>query len=142
MFSKSCQYAVRAVAFLARHGEAGKNMGVKEIAASLDVPQQFLAKILQQLSRQKLVSSIKGPNGGFYLSPENKEISILKIVECIDGPLTLNSCVLGLPKCSAQNPCPLHFTFFQYREDMRKALAGTSIADFSDAALTLPPLPH
>ncbi len=136
MFSKSCQYAIRAVVFMATNEEDGKNLGVKEIAATLNVPQQFLAKILQQLAKQKLISSIKGPNGGFYLNPENKETSILKIIECIDGPLTLNSCVLGLNKCSSKSPCPLHFSFFEYREEMRKTLADTSISDFNNSLST------
>ncbi|MCB0519549.1 MAG: Rrf2 family transcriptional regulator [Lewinellaceae bacterium] len=139
MFSKSCQYAIRATIYLAMHQEEGKNLGVKEIATSLDVPQQFLAKILQQLSRQNLVSSIKGPNGGFYLSPENKLNSLLQIIECIDGPLTLNSCVLGLPQCSSVTPCPLHFNFFEYREKMRQTLGATSISNFSNPGL--PPYP-
>ena len=68
MFSQACKYAIRAVLYLAVHASEGKKVGVKDIAAALDVPKYFLAKILQQLSRNNLISSTKGPSGGFFLS--------------------------------------------------------------------------
>lgn len=65
MFSKACTYAIRAALYLAVHAGPQARLGVKEIAEALDVPKHFLAKILQQLVRNNLVSSVKGPSGGF-----------------------------------------------------------------------------
>ncbi|MCB0569855.1 MAG: Rrf2 family transcriptional regulator, partial [Phaeodactylibacter sp.] len=116
MFSKACKYAIRAALYLAVHAESGQKLGVKDIATALDVPQHFLAKILQQLSRNHLISSTKGPSGGFFLDEQNMEVTLRQIVECIDGPDMFTSCILGLPVCSSENPCPLHIQAFAYRE--------------------------
>lgn len=111
---------------------SGKNIGVKEIADSLHVPQQFLAKILQQLSRHNLISSVKGPNGGFFLSEENANVSLLDIVECIDGKGALTSCILGMPTCSTLHPCPLHHHFYNSREGLKATLSGCVIGSLVD----------
>ncbi len=124
MFTKSCQYAIRAVIFLAENQASDKNTGVKEIADALHVPQQFLAKILQQLSRHNLISSVKGPNGGFYLGEDNAEVTLLDIVECMDGKSTLSTCILGLPNCTNEHPCPLHHHFYGSREGLKATLSS------------------
>ncbi len=122
MFSKSCQYAIRAVLYLIAQKAHEKNIGVKEIAEALQAPQQFLAKILQQLAKHNLISSIKGPNGGFYLTEANAKVSLLDIVECIDGKAALSSCILGMPQCSVEDPCPLHHHFYVGREGLKATL--------------------
>ena len=127
MFTKSCQYAIRAVIYLTEHQTEAKNTGVKEIADALQVPQQFLAKILQQLSRHNLISSVKGPNGGFYLSEANANVSLLDIVECMDGKNVLSACILGMPRCSSEHPCPLHHHFYGCREGLKSTLATCGI---------------
>jgi Rrf2 family protein len=127
MFTKSCQYAIRAVIYLTAQESRGKNMGVKEIADALQVPQQFLAKILQQLSRHSLISSVKGPNGGFYISEANAKVTLLDIVECIDGKGALTSCILGMPTCSSAHPCPLHHHFYGSREGLKHILSSCAI---------------
>jgi Rrf2 family transcriptional regulator, iron-sulfur cluster assembly transcription factor len=124
MFTKSCQYAIRAVIYMTEQKTVGKNMGVKEIADTLHVPQQFLAKILQQLSRHDLISSVKGPNGGFYLSEANAHVSLLDIVECMDGKVALSSCILGMPTCSSEHTCPLHHHFYGSREGLKATLSS------------------
>ena len=73
MFSKACEYAIRAMLFIAQKSEAGYNIGIKEISKGIDAPEHFLAKILQELSRKGIVQSIKGPNGGFYLDESAKK---------------------------------------------------------------------
>ncbi|MFQ5446768.1 MAG: RrF2 family transcriptional regulator, partial [Saprospiraceae bacterium] len=108
MFSKTCQYAIRGVIHIARNTKNGEAIGVKTIANSLKVPQQFLAKILQQLVRHHLLCSLKGPHGGYYLSDSNLDADLLSIARCIDGDLVLDSCLLGLPSCNSSNPCHLH----------------------------------
>lgn len=131
MFSQACKYAIRAVLYLAVHASEGKKVGVKDIAAALDVPKYFLAKILQQLSRNNLISSAKGPSGGFYLSEKNLEASLKEVVECIDGSDVFNACILGLPVCSSKNPCPLHVQAFAYREGLHYQLKHQAIGDLA-----------
>ena len=131
MFSKSCKYALRAVLYLATHADIDHKIGVKEIAKALDVPKHFLAKILQQLSRYNLISSVKGPSGGFYLSEENRQASLRSVVECIDGPEVFSSCILGLPVCSSEHPCPLHTQAYIYREGLLKLIDDKTIEQLS-----------
>lgn len=127
MFTKSCQYAIRAVLYLTEPKNQEKKIGVKEIAETLQVPQQFLAKILQQLAKHNLISSLKGPNGGFFISDANASVTLLDIVECIDGKGALTSCILGMPSCSSEHPCQLHHHFYGSREGLRATLSSCAI---------------
>ncbi len=131
MFSKACQYGIRAVLYLAQHSTAENKIGVRAIAEAIDVPKHFLAKILQQLSKSGLISSSQGPKGGFFSSSENKKLSLKPIIQCIDGPDVFNRCILGLAKCSSTKPCPLHFQALAYREGMRFQLTQLSIEELS-----------
>lgn len=130
MFSKSCKYGIRAVLFLASL-ETGIRAGVKEIATGLNVPAPFLAKILQQLAKAGLISSVKGPGGGFYLSPENADSNLSEIINCIDGPDLLHACVLGLPACSHKHPCPLHVQANAFRQGLKFQLEHQIIKDLA-----------
>ncbi|GJM35579.1 MAG: hypothetical protein DHS20C18_45800 [Saprospiraceae bacterium] len=132
MFSKACKYAIRAVLYLAVHSSPENKVGVKAIAEDLQVPKHFLAKILQQLSRDQLISSVKGPNGGFYMADENLNVPMEKIIKSFDGMEVFTSCILGLPVCSAENPCPLHVQAFAYREGLYYQLQHQSIREMAD----------
>ena len=136
MFSKSCKYAIRAVLYLAVHSSEEKKLGVKEIAEELDVPKHFLAKLLQQLSRHGLISSTKGPSGGFYMSEDDLQKPLRLVVESIDGPDVFSSCILGLPVCSSENPCPLHTTAFAYRQGLLELLDKKNIDKLAEQVIT------
>ncbi|MEZ4932238.1 MAG: Rrf2 family transcriptional regulator [Saprospiraceae bacterium] len=130
MFSKTCQYAIRAVLYLAVH-TSDKNAGVNELAEALNAPKHFLAKILQQLSKHGLVSSIKGPNGGFFMGEKNLKATLEDIILCIDGPDVFTGCVMGLPQCSGENPCPLHVQANAYRQGLQFHLKYQSIGEMA-----------
>lgn len=131
MFSNSCKYGIRAVLYLAINTKNGEKVGAKGIAENLNVPKPFLAKILQELSRHNLISSAKGPKGGFYLNKENLEQPLLNIIELIDGQQVFSSCILGLPVCSSETPCPLHFKATAYRNGLLEIISGQSIEDLA-----------
>ena len=118
MFSQACKYGIRATLYLSIHTNEEKKAGVTEIADALSAPQPFLAKILQLLSKNNIISSVKGPNGGFYLNVANNDLPIISIINCIDGKDVFNSCVMGLAVCSSENPCPLHIQAFAYRSGL------------------------
>ncbi len=130
MFSKSCKYGIRAVLYLASF-ESHSKKGVKEIAEALKVPAPFLAKILQQLAKAGLISSAKGPGGGFFLSEKNLRSNIDDIINCIDGPELMHSCVLGLPSCSNVRPCPLHVQAIAYRQGLQYQLEHQTIQELA-----------
>ncbi|SOE22508.1 Rrf2 family protein [Spirosomataceae bacterium TFI 002] len=129
MISKSSGYAIRAITYLVVKSEEERKLGIHEIAESLGAPQHFLAKILQELVRRKVIGSTKGPHGGFYALSDSIDIPILRIVEIIDGLEMLNKCQMGREECSNENPCPLHYDFVKYRNGIIKTLEKKTIGD-------------
>ena len=108
-------------------------MGLKEIAERTDSPEAFTAKILQKMSRAGLVLSMKGPGGGFEVTPElAKKVRLSDIVSAIDGDRIYTGCALGLSQCNSEKPCPLHDHFIAVREDLRTMLEGTTLQDLVD----------
>lgn len=132
VFSKTCEYAIRAVFYIAHKSVAGSRIGIKDIAAGIDSPELYLAKILQDLSRKGIISSAKGPNGGFYISEASLARPLSDIVEAIDGNGLFYGCALGLKQCSEVNPCPLHNQFKSIRDQIHILLNQTTIGTFNE----------
>jgi len=132
IFSKTCEYAMRSVFFIAHRTAAGSRVGIKEISTGIDSPEPFLAKILQDLSRRGIVQSAKGPNGGFYMDAGALKRPLSDVVEAVDGNSLFIGCGLGLEYCSEINPCPLHHEFKAIRNKIQQMLQQTSIADFNE----------
>ncbi|WP_309609491.1 Rrf2 family transcriptional regulator [Flavobacterium sp.] len=132
MFSKSCEYAIKAMIFVAQKSKDENRIGVKEIANGIDAPEHFIAKILQDLGKKKLINSVKGPNGGFYMDKTNLKSSISDIVKAIDGDGIYKDCVIGLKLCSEKNPCPVHFEYKEIKKNLIKMLEESTIADFNE----------
>ena len=132
MFSKTCEYAIRAMIFIARRSKQGEKAGIKEIAKEIDSPEPFIAKILQDLGRKGLVLSTKGPNGGFFLDEKLLGGSLADIVKSVDGEKIFYGCGLGLKRCSESQPCPIHYQFKVIREEMRDMLEGAKLDSFTE----------
>ncbi|WP_420399274.1 RrF2 family transcriptional regulator [Flagellimonas sp.] len=130
MLSNACKYAIRSILYLAMYIKEDEKVGVKKIAEALETPQPFLAKLLQQLAKNKLVSSHKGPTGGFFLDEHNLENSIWDVVKCIDGTSKFDSCFLGLPSCGDENPCPVHFTVAPFKKKIYADFKDKTIKEF------------
>ena len=112
MFSKTAEYALRATIYIAQKGTVENKLSISEISAAIDSPQSFTAKILQLLTKDnKVVSSTRGPKGGFYMKDEAKKLSALSILKAVDEDYILQKCVLGLKACSEENPCPMHLEY-------------------------------
>ena len=133
MFSKTCEYAIRAALFIAQKTTDASRVGVKEIALGIDSPEHFIAKILQELSKKGLVKSLKGPNGGFYHDEQTLQNSLIDIVTAIDGNKVFTGCGLGLKECSENHPCPIHHEFKKVRTEIRLMLEKAKIGQFSNA---------
>ena len=131
MFSNSSKYAIKAVLFLAVNSNEDNRIMVREMAEPINVPQAYLAKLLQELSREGIISSKKGPKGGFFLSKENELKTLMNVVDVIDGDDKFNSCLLSLEKCNADKPCPLHELATPSRSKFIQSLNQNSIKDFS-----------
>ena len=130
MFSKTCEYAIRALIFIAQKSKDGSRVGIKDISAGIDSPEYFIAKILQDLSRKGFVQSAKGPNGGFYMEGKNLQQSVADIVREIDGDKLFIGCGLGLKECSEDHPCPIHNDFKYIRQEIKDMLDNSKIEMF------------
>ena len=112
MLSNSCRYGIRAVIYLAKQPLSDGKTGITKISRALDLPTPFLAKILQQLAKQKILTSSKGPHGGFSLLKDPREVTLLDIVNTIDGNDVFTDCVMHNGSCEHvkkdKKHCPLH----------------------------------
>ncbi|AYD47109.1 RrF2 family transcriptional regulator [Arachidicoccus soli] len=132
MFSKTCEYAIRAIIFIALQSKEGKNVSIRDIAKGIDSPEHFIAKILQEMSRKGFVNSIKGPNGGFYMDKKTLKITIADIVSHFDGEKVFTACAIGLKQCSEAKPCPLHEQYKPIRKHINDMLRGAQIGNISE----------
>jgi Rrf2 family iron-sulfur cluster assembly transcriptional regulator len=131
MLSNSCRYGIRAVIYLASQPLSNGKTGIKKISTDLGLPSPFLAKILQQMAKQKILSSSKGPHGGFSLLRDPKKITLLEIVNSIDGPDTFTSCIMHNGSCEGVEMegkhCSLHDDYEKSRKELIKLFSNRTI---------------
>ncbi|MBK9110082.1 MAG: Rrf2 family transcriptional regulator [Saprospiraceae bacterium] len=132
MFSKACEYAIKASLYIAMKSEGNARVGLQEIAEEIQSPISFTSKILQKLVKSKIIDSQKGPTGGFEIKKSKlQKTSLSEIVAAIDGDSIYMDCALGFAHCNEKKPCPLHFKFKALREELRQMLEHTSLLDLS-----------
>ena len=132
MFSKTCEYAIRASIFIATQSYHDKRVTVKDIAERIDSPQSFTAKILQILAKNNLVHSVKGIRGGFEIPKEiMSQINLSQIVKAIDGDSLFTCCGLGLGKCSEIHHCSVHEKFKEIRSEIVDMLNKTNLEELA-----------
>ena len=129
MFSKSTEYALRAVVYLAGNSAGEDRFGIKIIAADLGFPEPYLAKVLQHLVRKKIIFSAKGPKGGFYVNGSTMNVSLLEIIDANEGLGFFEKCGLGLNNCNDEKPCPIHEDYGRFRNGLYKTLSEKRIGD-------------
>ena len=133
MLSNTSRYAIRAVIYLALKGNNESKIGIKQISKELDIPTPFLGKILQTLAKHKILVSTKGPHGGFGLGKSSYDISLMDIVEVIDGLDDFNSCILGLKTCNDdQQHCSIHRNYAALREQFKELFHTESIGGLAE----------
>lgn len=132
MFSKACEYAIRATLLVASSSIEGRRVSVRDIAEATAAPLAFMAKIMQQLNRNGILFSVQGKQGGFEMTREQMQHTTLKqIVLLMDGSHIFTGCGLGLRECNSQKPCPLHERFSVVRAGLRAMLEDTTILDLT-----------
>lgn len=125
--TRQADYAVRAVMHLARNGE--QRVATNVIADEQHIPPSFLAKIVSQLSIAGLLHTSRGARGGVTLARDPKDISLLEVVEAIDGPIQLNECVGENGTCAFSDECPLRPVWCEAHEQLVTRLKSTNFAD-------------
>ncbi len=132
LYSNAAEYAIRALTQLAL-SQAGQPSPVKELAQREGIPQHFLGKVFQTLARAGILSSMRGPHGGFALARPASSITLYEVVQLIDGTDALERCVIGLAGCDDRHPCPHHHRWKPVRDQIKQYLQGTTLADLAHA---------
>ncbi|QXP80239.1 MULTISPECIES: RrF2 family transcriptional regulator [Winogradskyella] len=128
MFSKACEYGIKAAIFIASNSFENRRVSPKEISEEIDSPQAFTAKILQALVKNNIVKSVRGAYGGFEIDKDKiATTKLAQIVYAIDGDGIYKGCGLGLHTCDENHPCPVHDKFKVIREELQDMLENTSL---------------
>ncbi|CAM2860100.1 transcriptional regulator, BadM/Rrf2 family [Flavobacterium succinicans] len=132
MFSKTCEYGIRAAIFIASESYQNKRVGLKEVAKKIDSPEAFTAKIMQILTKNKLIDSNKGVGGGFEIPLDRiSKIKISQLVNALEGDRVFTGCGLGLSDCSEEHPCPIHDKFKAIRNGLSEMLETTTLEELA-----------
>ena len=131
MFSKNSEYAIRALVYIQLQNWEGERPGVSEIAGGTGIPVAYLAKILQTLTRHKIIHSRKGRGGGFFFDGVRPPLALYKVIHVMEGDACFNKCGFGFESCSDTNPCPLHERYVQIREGFYSLAREESIESIS-----------
>lgn len=133
MFSKATEYALRATIYIAKKGTEERKLGIEEIAKAIDSPKSFTAKILQALTKDnKVVSSVRGPNGGFFITDKVKKMPVRIVLQVMGEDKMLEKCVLGLKRCSELQPCPMHDQYKSVKQLLIKLFVSKTIQQLAD----------
>lgn len=133
MFSKACEYGIRAAVFIASQSVQSRKVGLKEVAKEIDSPESYTSKILQKLVKSEVIISEKGPTGGFSIDYQKlNSIKLERVVVAIDGDQIFKGCGLGLKQCNANKPCPLHDKFKEVRDKLQNLLETTTVLELAE----------
>ena len=128
-FSKSFGYALRGVLYVATMQDETRKIQVDEIADTLSVPKHFLGKIMQQVVKAGILTSTKGPYGGFSITKHTLNFALIDLIKITDGMDQFGFCVLKLKHCNGSNPCPLHYEMDKIKTDLLTVFTKTTIGD-------------
>ncbi|MBS1588662.1 MAG: Rrf2 family transcriptional regulator [Bacteroidetes bacterium] len=132
MLSHTCKTAIKAVIYLSCKSSLQNKVSIKEVAEQINASEHTIGKILQQLARQGLINSLKGPSGGFFITEAQQQQPISNIVETIEGKQIFKECGLGLSKCSETHPCPIHNEYKVVRDLIEKIFRDKCVKDLCD----------
>ena len=118
--TRQTDYAIRCVLYLSR--EKNRVVMVEEIAREMSLPQSFLAKILQKLTKAGILNSFRGAQGGFQLARTPGKISLLDVIEAIQGPTAMNKCAVDKASCEFSASCTVHPVWVELRQKVEQHL--------------------
>ena len=132
IYSKTCEYAIRALSYIAKKGSE-PSVTSTEVSRHTHVPKAYVAKIFQCLVKADILSSRRGPMGGFALVMAPADLTVLKVIQAVEDPSKsfLSGCVMGLNQCDDHTPCPLHFVWTKTKEAMIKNLLSCTMEDIA-----------
>jgi Rrf2 family protein len=131
MIAKSTEYAIRAVVYIQLKNLEQKRPGVSEIAREINAPEAYSAKILQTLTKHKLLDSMKGRGGGFFFNENQSNLTLYDVIHVMEGDACFHKCGFGLKECNNDNPCPLHDKYKVIRDEYYNIVRTATIISLS-----------
>ncbi|MCC6697162.1 MAG: Rrf2 family transcriptional regulator [Candidatus Hydrogenedentes bacterium] len=132
LYSKGCEYALRALTYAASRSGNGR-FQAKDVCEKADIPESFTRKVFQALTQGGFLQAVRGPGGGYELSRPPEKISLLDVIEAVEGQDTFEHCVLGFPECGGKHPCPLHETWSKAKRQLMAQLEHRTLQDLADS---------
>jgi len=129
ILSQACNYGILSMLYIAKESKPGEYISIRKISTELNISFAFLTKILQILTQQGILHSVRGAKGGVALAKPSTEISMYDVIKAIDGDSMFHECILGLPGCGELKPCPLHQEWAKIRDDLKGAFINRDLAD-------------
>jgi Rrf2 family protein len=130
LVTRETDYAVRTVLYLAKNRD--RTASVTEVAHAMQIPKSFLAKLLQRLVRSHILTSSRGVNGGFQLAQKPSDITLLSIIESVQGPAGINVCAIDSKRCKLSSTCAVHPVWVEIRKEVEKRLKRETIGKLID----------
>ena len=127
LVTRETDYAVRTVLYLARN--VTRLASVTEIARAMHIPKSFLAKLLQRLVRSHILTSMRGVKGGFQLARKPSEITLLAILEAVQGPAGINLCAIDSKLCKLSSNCSVHPVWVEIRKEVERRLKRETVGN-------------
>ena len=137
IFCSATEYAIRGLSELAARGDSGTVL-LDDLIVGTGIPRDFLAKIFQKLVRAGILRSAKGRGGGFALARPQHRITLMHVLEAIEGPQKIDACIVGLERCNDQMPCSQHDLFKPIRQRLHDYLRTTTLADMAASLRSKP----
>lgn len=137
LYSKRCEYALRALIWAAIH-RIGVRFQAAEVCREAGIPESYTRKVFQALTQGGFLEAARGPGGGYSLAKPPEETAVLDVIKAVDGPDTFDHCILGLPCCGSEHPCPLHYVWADTKEKLLEQLAGQTLREVADAIARRP----
>ncbi len=132
MLGKTSEYAIRALVYIYMQNVENKRPGYKEIAKEIGSPEQFTAKVLQNMARAELIASMKGRGGGFFFKDSTASLTLYEVILITEGEKFFTKCGFGLMRCNSGNPCPMHDDYSQVREGFYKLVKTKTIQSLAN----------
>lgn len=129
VLNDTAEYALRAALYIAQHGSAEQPARADQVAKALDIPRNYLSKILHIYARNGILLSTRGPTGGFWLAIAPAKLPLIKLVEPFDSLIPKRTCVLGRSECSDRRPCPAHSRWKEISDNVANFFRRTTVAD-------------
>lgn len=134
LYSKGCQYTLRALTF-AVAGADNTRFQARDICEQAEIPESFTRKVFQSLVQGGFLQAHRGPGGGYTLTRDPKEISLLEVIQAVEGEDTFDHCILGFRECGGVNPCPLHHLWVDAKKSLLENLAATTLDQLTAVTL-------